>query len=140
VRYIAGSDLFDKPVMSHPSLTGAFFASADSGIAPEIVLGKIFRLAGIDSSVYPNYGGRFSFSRETCLSIARSLTESLAHIRPSFPTPAGGMELEDIPEIIKYYGKDIILLVGGSLYSRSDDLAGNARYFCEIVKNGRLEG
>lgn len=134
VRYIAGSELFHMPLMSHPSLTGIFFTSADSGIAPEIVLGRIFRLAGIDSSVYPNYGGRFSFSKETCLSIARSLTESLANIRPSFPTPAGGMELEDIPEIVRFYGSDIILLVGGSLYSRSGDLAANARYFCEKVK------
>lgn len=134
VRYIAGSRLFDKPVMSHPSLTGAFFNSPDSGLAPWIVLGKIFRLAGIDSSVYPNYGGRFSFSAETCLSIARSLTEDMANIKPSFPTPAGGMELEDIPEIIRFYGNDVILLVGGSLYGRSDDLAANARYFCEKVK------
>jgi ribulose-bisphosphate carboxylase large chain len=134
VRYIAESDGIDKPIMSHPSFTGIFYTGPDSGIAPEIVLGKIFRLIGIDSSVYPNYGGRFSFSRETCFSIARSLTGRLHHIRSSFPTPAGGMDIENIPEVMKFYGNDIILLIGGSLYSRSDDLEDNARYFCEKVK------
>ncbi|MBF0559314.1 MAG: ribulose 1,5-bisphosphate carboxylase large subunit [Nitrospirae bacterium] len=137
VRYIAGNALFDLPIMSHPSLTGIFYSSPECGIAPEIVIGKIFRLAGIDSSVYPNYGGRFSFSKDTCLSIAHSLTEGMAHIRSSFPTPAGGMELENITEIVKFYGNDIILLVGGSLYGRSDDLTANARYFCEKVKEAK---
>jgi ribulose-bisphosphate carboxylase large chain len=133
VRYIAESEGIDKPIMSHPSLSGAFFRGADSGIAPEIVLGKIFRLIGIDSSVYPNYGGRFSFTKENCLSIAGSLTVNLEHIKTSFPVPAGGMDLENIPDIIQFYGNDIILLIGGSLYSRSDDLEDNARYFCEKV-------
>ena len=134
VRHIAESEGLDKPIMSHPSLTGIFYTGADSGIAPDIVLGKIFRLIGIDSSVYPNYGGRFSFSKETCFSIARLLTGRLHSIRPSFPTPAGGMDLEDIPEIVQFYGKDIILLIGGALYSRSEDLEDSARYFCEKVK------
>ncbi len=135
VRYIAECEGIDKPIMSHPSFTGIFYTGADSGIAPEIVLGKIFRLIGIDSSVYPNYGGRFSFTKETCFSIACRLTGRLHNIRPSFPTPAGGMELEEIPGIVQFYGKDIILLIGGSLYSRSDDLEDNARYFCQKVKN-----
>ncbi len=134
VRYLAESEGIDKPIMSHPSFTGIFYTGADSGIAPDLVLGKLFRLIGIDSSVYPNYGGRFSFTKETCFSIARMLTGRFHNIRPSFPTPAGGMDLEDIPEIVQFYGKDIILLIGGSLYSRSDDLEDNARYFCEKVK------
>jgi ribulose-bisphosphate carboxylase large chain len=134
VRYLSESEGIDKPIMSHPSLTGIFYTCADSGIAPEIVLGKIFRLIGVDSSVYPNYGGRFSFTKENCFSIAGSLTGSLDHIKASFPAPAGGIDLENIPEIIQFYGKDIILLVGGSLYSRAHDLEDNARYFCEKVK------
>lgn len=134
VRYISENEGIDKPLMSHPSFSGSLFSCVDSGIAPEIVLGKLFRLIGIDSSVYPNFGGRFAFSKETCLSIAQALTDNLRHLKRSFPTPAGGMDLENIPEIVSFYGNDIILLIGGSLYSRSDDLEDNARYFCEKVK------
>jgi len=137
VRHITESEGINRPVMSHPSVTGIFFTDADSGIAPEIILGTIFRLIGIDSSVYPNYGGRFSFTKDTCSSIARSLTCSLDHIRSSYPTPAGGMEIEDIPEIVQFYGNDIILLIGGSLYSRSGNLEENAKYFCDKVKLNR---
>src|SRR5439155_924968 len=45
-------------VMSHPSLAGAFFRP-DHGIAPEVLLGDLFRLAGSDAVIYPNVGGRF---------------------------------------------------------------------------------
>lgn len=134
VRYIAANESLGKPIMSHPSMSGIFFASSDNGIAPSVVLGKIFRLAGIDSSVYPNYGGRFSFSKETCFSIAGSLRCAMGGMAPSFPAPAGGMDLKDIPEIINFYGNDVILLVGGSLYAKSDDLTANAAFFCETVE------
>lgn len=133
VRHISESGWIDKPLMSHPALSGIFFGHRESGIAPEIVLGKLFRLIGIDCSVYPNFGGRFTFDRETCAGIAGSLTGGFHHMKRSFPTPAGGMSLDNISEIAAFYGDDVILLVGGSLYSRSDDLEGNTRYFLERV-------
>ncbi|HET6514806.1 MAG TPA: RuBisCO large subunit C-terminal-like domain-containing protein [Thermodesulfovibrionales bacterium] len=133
VRHIAERDGIDKPVMSHPSLTGIFFADSETGIAPGLLLGKLFRLIGIDCSVFPNFGGRFSFDRPTCLSIAGALREEFYHMRSAFPTPAGGMRLENIAEILHFYGKDIILLIGGALYLKSRDLQEGARYFCERV-------
>jgi ribulose-bisphosphate carboxylase large chain len=134
VRCMAHNEGIQKPLMSHPSLSGNLFSCTDTGIAPAIILGKLFRLIGIDCSVYPNFGGRFTFSKETCGAIALSLTSGLRHLRSAFPTPAGGMSLERIPEIVNFYGNDIILLIGGSLYSRSANLEENARYFCEKVK------
>src|SRR5207247_2327150 len=46
-------------IMAHPSLAGAFFY-ADHGIAPEVLLGDIFRVAGSDAVIYPNVGGRLT--------------------------------------------------------------------------------
>src|SRR5947208_8031687 len=43
-------------IMSHPSLAGAFF-HPDHGIAPELLLGDLFRVAGSDAVIYPNVGG-----------------------------------------------------------------------------------
>ncbi|HXX57989.1 MAG TPA: RuBisCO large subunit C-terminal-like domain-containing protein [Thermodesulfovibrionales bacterium] len=140
VRYIAGCDWIDKPLMSHPSFSGNLFTHGDQGISPEVILGKFFRLIGVDCSVYPNFGGRFHFDRETCSAIAHSLTDDQYHLKRSFPTPAGGMHLDTIAETARFYGEDVILLVGGSLYSRSDDLGENVRYFYdEITEQKRLQ-
>ena len=51
-----------------------------------------------------------------------------------FSCPAGGMQLDRIPDMIENYGRDIILLIGGGLFSYSDDLAANCRRFAETVK------
>ncbi|HAM50023.1 MAG TPA: ribulose 1,5-bisphosphate carboxylase large subunit [Nitrospiraceae bacterium] len=131
VRHISESEWICKPLMSHPSLSGGFFVNGKSGVSPDIILGKIFRLIGVDCSVYPNFGGRFSFDQNTCLAIANSLRDSFFHLKRSFPTPAGGINLKNVSDVINIYGKDIILLIGGSLYARSDNLQENARYFYE---------
>jgi ribulose-bisphosphate carboxylase large chain len=131
IRHISESEWICKPLMSHPSLSGVYFTRGKNGVSPDIMLGRIFRLMGVDCSVYPNFGGRFTFDQDTCLAIADSLRDSFFHLKRSFPTPAGGINLKNVPDVINAYGKDIILLIGGSLYARSDNLEENARYFYE---------
>ena len=66
----------DLPVMAHPAFAGA------GRIAPPLLLGKLFRLLGADATIFPNHGGRFSYSRETCLAIAAAAREPWHGLRP----------------------------------------------------------
>jgi ribulose-bisphosphate carboxylase large chain len=119
-------------VMSHPSLAGAFF-HADHGIAPKVLLGDVFRLAGSDAVIYPNVGGRFTFSQATCVAINARLRRPLGPVAPAFPVPAGGIEVARVPHWIERYGADTIFLLGGSLY-RQPDLARAAERLVEAVR------
>jgi ribulose-bisphosphate carboxylase large chain len=38
-------------------------------------------------------------------------------LRASLPVPAGGMTLQRVPELLDYYGRDAMLLIGGALLS-----------------------
>ena len=62
-----------------------------AAFAPPVLLGKLFRLFGADATIFPNHGGRFSFSRDTCLAIAKAAREPWSHVLPALPVPAGGM-------------------------------------------------
>jgi len=106
-------------VISHPSLAGAFFHE-DHGIAPEVLLGDLFRVAGSDGVIYPNVGGRFTFSERTCAAINDHLRRPLPAVRPAFPVPAGGIDAARVPHWLDRYGTDTIFLVGGSLYAQPD--------------------
>jgi len=121
------------PVMAHPALTGAFFVSENHGIAHDVLLGTIMRLAGSDLVIFPTWGGRFPFTREVCLNIDYRLKEDLHDLGRSVPVPAGGMTLDRIPEQIDLFGLDTAFLIGSALYERSPDLQDNARYFRSIV-------
>jgi ribulose-bisphosphate carboxylase large chain len=119
----------DIPVMAHPAFAGA------NRIAPPVLLGKLFRLFGADATIFPNHGGRFSYSRETCLAIARAAREPWHDMRASMPVPAGGMTVDRVDEMISGYGKDTMLLIGGGLLSARERLLERARDFVMAVKS-----
>lgn len=134
MRQLAADDRIAMPLMSHPAFQGSFVTSPHQGISHYALFGQIARLAGTDASVYPNYGGRFSFSQAECRSIAEGTAAPLGHLKPIFPAPGGGMSLERVPEMLDLYGRDVIFLVGGGLHTRGPDLVENSRYFRQMVE------
>jgi S-methyl-5-thioribulose 1-phosphate isomerase len=121
----------DVPIMAHPAFAGA------GRIAPPVLLGKLFRLLGADATIFPNHGGRFSFSRETCLAIADAARAPWHGLRPALPVPAGGMSVERVAEMRASYGEDAMLLVGGGLLSARERLLDRAREFVAAVAQPR---
>jgi ribulose-bisphosphate carboxylase large chain len=133
IRSLAENEKINLPLISHPAFLGSMVTSSDNGFSHAALFGQLQRLAGADASIYPNYGGRFGFSRAECQSIAESCWENMGHYFPIFPTPGGGMSLENIPDMLTLYGNDVIFLIGGALYSRSADLGENVHYFLSMV-------
>lgn len=116
----------DIMFIAHPSLTGL-------RISPAILFGRLFRLFGADAVIFPNHGGRFSFSRDACAAIAKRNTERWHDLKPSLPTPAGGMSVDRTSEMISEYGCDSMLLIGGALLAARDQLAARSVEFVNAV-------
>ncbi|MBI4755994.1 MAG: ribulose 1,5-bisphosphate carboxylase [Betaproteobacteria bacterium] len=152
----ADPDALGLPVLAHPALGGA------ARIAPPLLLGKLFRWCGADAVIFPNHGGRFTYSPETCRSIAESArgmrdggargradgtdagggVEGLAPAgkpfrhRPALPVPAGGMSLERVPEMLEFYGADTMLLIGGGLLAAGEAMLERGRELAAAVRRG----
>ena len=135
MRMIADDERINLPVMCHPALLGSFTASAGSGISHYALYGLLARLFGADASIFPSWGGRFSFSREECASIVAGTEAPFANMKPIFPTPGGGMTMERVADMQAVYGRDVIYLMGGGLHRNSPDVAANSASFREIVEN-----
>ncbi|MPZ37206.1 MAG: ribulose 1,5-bisphosphate carboxylase [Rhizobiales bacterium] len=120
----------DNPAMAfltHPSLAGA------ARIAPPFHFGGLFRMFGADAVVFPNYGGRFGYSAETCRLIAKRSLDQRAGLRPCVPVPAGGMSRERVAEMLEFYSTDIMLLIGGGLLEARERLtAATAAFVAEV--------
>lgn len=136
MRKLADDDLIGLPIFSHPAFAGSFVTSQENGISHYALFGQINRLAGADGVIYPNYGGRFSFSREECQSIAQGTSEPMGNIRPIFPCPGGGMSVDVVPDMLQVYGQDVIFLIGGGLFRHGPDLVENCKYFRQLVEQG----
>jgi ribulose-bisphosphate carboxylase large chain len=133
MRRVADDDRVALPILSHPALLGSFTMSPTSGIAHGALYGQISRLAGADAVIFPNYGGRFSFSESECREIMDGATCPMGPIAPILPAPAGGMTVDRVPELCRFYGKDCVLLIGGDLHRHGPDLAENCRRFARLI-------
>jgi ribulose-bisphosphate carboxylase large chain len=99
----------DIAFMAHPAMAGA------ARIAPPFLLGKLFRLLGADATVFPNHGGRFGYSAATCRELAQAALAQWSGLAATAPVPAGGMTPDRVAEMLQFYGRDVMLLIGGGL-------------------------
>lgn len=132
MKHLADNADFGLPIMSHPAFLGPYISGA-SGFTHGALLGKLTRLAGADVVVYPNFGGRFSFTKDECADIVNECRSGFGQIKNIFPSPGGGMNFSNIPEMTSFYGTDVVYLMGGGLFKRSSDLAANCRELLKLV-------
>jgi ribulose-bisphosphate carboxylase large chain len=103
-----------RPILAHPAFGGA------QRIDPVALIGKLFPLFGADGVIFPNAGGRFSYSARVCADIARAARAPEPPLRPSLPVPAGGIKVENAAAVLKAFGPDSMVLVGASLLAAPD--------------------
>jgi ribulose-bisphosphate carboxylase large chain len=135
MRELAEDDFINLPIFSHPSWLGSYAVHPDNGVAHKVIFGQLPRLSGADATIFVNYGGRFSFSPQDCLGIVEGASMPMGHLSPIFPTPGGGMTLDNLPQMMDFYGNDVILLVAGGLYEHGPDLGENCRQFRQYVEH-----
>jgi ribulose-bisphosphate carboxylase large chain len=114
--------------MTHPSMAGG-------PMSPEFFFGTLMRLLGSDASVFCNYGGRFGYTPERCRTISDLCLNDAPGLKPCVPVPAGGMELKRVPELLDFFGRDVMLLIGGSLLSAKENITKETEAFCNAVRS-----
>jgi ribulose-bisphosphate carboxylase large chain len=141
---IAGLANFHRLVREHPDM--AFFAHptlAGAAIAPPLLFGKLFRMLGADAVIFPNHGGRFGYAPGTCRRLAATALQDWHGLRPCVPVPAGGMTRDRVPEMLDFYGPDIMLLIGGALLEAGARLVeATAAFVAEVqrYRHGARQG
>ena len=124
------ADFPDMAFFAHPSLGGL-------RVAPDVLIGALFRLIGCDAVVFPSHGGRFGYSPALCLALAGKARGDGAGC-PALPVPAGGMTIERTAEILDFYGPDTMLLIGGNLLLALDRISEEAAAFARAVADHRF--
>jgi ribulose-bisphosphate carboxylase large chain len=121
----------DVAFFAHPTLAGA------ARIAPPLLFGKIFRMLGADALVFPNHGGRFGYSPDLCRRLAGTALAEWHGLKPAVPVPAGGMSRERVPEMLDFYGSEVMVLIGGALLEARERLTQETAAFVEEVQGYR---
>jgi len=131
VRHIA--ETYPLVVLAHPTFSGALFQDGGHGIDPGILLGTLFRMAGVDIAIVPAAGGRLASTREECLRVVDRLRAPLGSLRPAWAAPAGGLRLDAVGDAIAEFGEDTVLLFGGALLTHGADLKQSTSTFLDVI-------
>jgi ribulose-bisphosphate carboxylase large chain len=135
---IAGLSNFHALVRDHPGIAFvAHPALAGLRASPAALLGKLFRLLGADAVIFPNHGGRFGYSADTCRAVSRAALGERQGLKPAVPVPAGGMSRERVAEMLDFYGADSMLLIGGALLETRERLVEATAGFVTEVQSYR---
>jgi len=117
------------PIIAHPAFSGSLTTNDAQGLSPAFLYGQLWRALGADFVIYPNKGGRFSFTSEQCREINEAVAGNHSPFKKAFPMPGGGIKLENVSKWVNDYGKDITFLIGGSLYEHPDGIESAANEF-----------
>lgn len=134
MRYLAEDENLGLPIISHPAFHGAYMTSLRTGFSYFSMYGQLVRLAGGDVTVFPNYLGRFSAAKESCIEVVKGTQAKMGHVKTIFPSPGGGATLEKIPEMLDVYGRNMVYLMGGGLH-HSESLVKSCQEFRQMVES-----
>ncbi len=122
----------DLVLLAHPSGSGVFF-DPEHGVAPEVYLGQVLRIAGCDAVIYPHAGGRFRMDEAAASAIRSNLLGELGTLRPAAPAPGGSIETAALVEWLDLYGPDSVFVVGSSV-ARAEDPKAAAEELVSTVR------
>jgi ribulose-bisphosphate carboxylase large chain len=135
MRALSADDEIALPILCHPAFMGPIALSSRNGISHAALFGSLCRTSGADVSIFPSFGGRFSFSKDECREITTRLRHDADGFQAAFPAPAGGMTLGRVGELISFYGNDTVLLIGGDLHRGGDSLVEACKAFLRRVED-----
>jgi len=115
-------------IHGHRAMHAAFTRNPKHGISMQF-LAKTMRLLGVDQLHTGTGVGKLVGSREELLSLADVLREKKTrprkhmlleqdwgHIKSAFPVTSGGLHPGLVPDVMKTYGNELVLLVSGGIH------------------------
>ncbi|MBI4999172.1 ribulose-bisphosphate carboxylase large subunit [Candidatus Gottesmanbacteria bacterium] len=105
----------DLIIHGHRAMHAAFDRFPNHGISM-LVLGKLARLAGVDSLHTGTVVGKMEGEKEEVRKINQFLLSEWYGVKPVLPVASGGLHPGLIPDLVKILGKEVLLNFGGGIH------------------------
>lgn len=138
-RMITEDPEINVPVLAHCDFTGALYASEWSGVAATLIGAKLPRLAGLDMIISLSPYGKFPMLMDTFINSGYQMLMPMGNINPVFPMPGGGTTQGHIEDIMRKFGKDVIIAAGGAIHGHPMGPVAGAKAFRQGI-DGVMDG
>ncbi|GMA57196.1 2,3-diketo-5-methylthiopentyl-1-phosphate enolase [Alicyclobacillus sacchari] len=120
------------PILAHPAVSGALYGSPNYGIAADIVLGQLMRLAGADMGIFPSMYGSVTLGGEATEQLLAHLRKDGVH-RKVLPAPSAGIYPGLVPQLYRDFGIDLILNAGGGIHGHPGGASMGGQAFFDAI-------
>src|SRR5579875_961447 len=120
------------PILAHPAVSGALYGSPNYGIAADIVLGQLMRLAGADMGIFPSMYGSVTLGGEATDRLLAHLRKDSVH-RKVLPAPSAGIYPGLVPQLYRDFGIDLILTAGGGIHGHPGGASMGGQAFFDAI-------
>lgn len=100
---------------AHRAMHAAFTKNPRHGINMRVI-SRVSRLVGLDQLHIGTVVGKMFESKEEVLANRDALVEYNGKLKPVFPVASGGLYPGLVPPLVKIFGKDIIIQMGGGIH------------------------
>lgn len=138
-RAVCEDPSINVPVLAHMDVTGALSYSPITGIATNLVIGKLPRICGSDITVFPAPYGKAPILKERFLLMAHDMVMPLHNIDQTMPMPSGGISPGHVEEVIDDLGFDIVIGSGAGIHAHPDGPRAGAIAFRQAI-DAKMQG
>src|SRR5690606_16803695 len=122
------------PIAAHPAFSGAMYPAQHYGVSPQLLLGKLMRLAGADLVLFPSPYGSVVMPKEQTIAISSALLDKgRSGIKPSFPVPSAGIHPGLVPLLLQDFGTQSVVNAGGGIHGHPMGAAAGGQGFRQAI-------
>ncbi|MFH0832409.1 MAG: type III ribulose-bisphosphate carboxylase [Candidatus Aenigmatarchaeota archaeon] len=118
-------------IHAHRAMHAAITRNKKHGISM-LVIAKLARLIGVDQLHTGTIVGKLEGGKEV-IDIDNELKKKWYRIKPTFPVCSGGLSPLHVPQLMKFFGRDIIIQMGGGIHGHPSGTLAGARAVRQAV-------
>jgi len=119
-------------IHAHRAMHAAFTRTKEHGISLRVIT-KLARIAGVDNMHVGTGVGKMVGKVEEVLELAEICRSDWFHLKPVFPVSSGGLHPGLVPDVIKLFGRDVIIQAGGGVHGHPDGSFAGARALRDAI-------
>jgi len=124
---------FDLVLHAHRAGHAAFTKNPKHGIAMKVIA-KIARIIGVDQLHVGTGVGKMFESKEDVLENCSALKEKMWKFKKVMPVASGGLHPAHVPELLKIFGKDVVIQAGGGIHGHPLGVKAGAKAFRQALE------
>jgi len=133
LKMLADDPDINVPILAHVDFAGAYCSSTYTGMAAQLLIGKIVRLAGGDFQINGHPWGKFPVAHKLFYRSFKFFTQPWWNIKPMMYAASGGTTQLVVKNCIDAIGTDIILAAGGGVHGHPDGSEAGAKSMRQAI-------